>query len=66
MSDFQRKLSMENYRKENALKVVRINPIETFKAFLKDFKIWEQTAPGRSKWRDLINEGAVLCEEKYL
>ena len=44
MSDFRRKSSMENYKRENALKVARRNE-DTLKASLKDFDIpfgsWE-------------------------
>ena len=43
---------------------------DTLKASLKDFEIpmgsWEQTAQERSKWRGLINKGAVLYEEKRI
>ena len=47
MRDFQRKFSMENYRRESALKVARRNATKT-PSSLKDFEIpmgsWEQTA----------------------
>ena len=66
MRDFQRKFSMENYRRESALKVAK----DTLKASLKDFEIpmgsWEQTAQERSKWRGLINKGAALYEKKRI
>ena len=42
----------------------------TLKASLNDFDIptgsWEQTAQERSKWRGLINKGAVLYEKKRI
>ena len=71
MSDFQRKSSMENYKRESALKVARRNATKTpLKASLKDFDIpigsWEQTAQERSKWRGLINKGAALHEKKRI
>ena len=53
MSDFQRKSSMENYKRESALKVANI-PTGS----------WEQTAQKRSKWQGLINKGAALNEKK--
>ena len=40
MSDFQRKFSMENYRRESAPKAVRKKRYEdTLKASLKDFTV---------------------------
>ena len=43
---------------------------DTLSASLKDFGIpigsWEQTTQERSKWRGLINKGAVLYEEKSI
>ena len=71
MRDFQRKFSMEKYRRESALKVARkkINK-DTLKASLKDFEIpmrfWEQTAKEQSKWRGLINKGAAVYEKKRI
>ena len=65
MSDFQRKFSMESYRRESALKVARRN----LKAPLKDFDIamgyWELHR-GRSKGRDIVNKKAALYEEKRI
>ena len=72
MSDFQRKSSMENYRRESGLKVARRNAMykDTHKASVKNFDIpmgsWEQTAQELSKWRGLINKGAALCEGKRI
>ena len=70
MSDFQRKYSMENYRRESALKVTRRNATKTPSKSLKDFDIpigsWEQTAQERSKWRGLINKEAALYERKRI
>ena len=68
MSDFQRKSSMDNYRRDlrpqggqkKRYKDTRI-------ASLKDFDIpigsWEQTAHERSKWRGLYEEKRI-CEAK--
>ena len=72
--EFQRKSSMDNYRRKSALKVARRNATKykaTLKASLKDFDIpmgsWEQTVQEQSKWRGLINKAAVyegkrICE----
>ena len=68
MSDSQRKSSMENYRRESALKVSRRNATKTPSKPLKDFDIpigsWEQTAQEQSKCRGLINKGAALYEKR--
>ena len=57
--------------RENALKARKLLTLKNIlKASLKDFDIpmgsWEQTAQERSKWRDLINKGAVIYEEKRI
>ena len=67
MSDYQRKSSMENVRKDSALNVAKIN---TTLASLKDFDIpiesWEQVAQDRTKWRYLIRKGSVQYKEKRI
>ena len=60
MSDFLRKSSMVNYKRESALKVARRNGTETPSKFDIPIGSWEQTAQDRSKWRGLINKGAAL------
>ena len=66
MSDFQRKSSIENFSRESALKEKKLHK-DTLKASLKDFNIfmgsWEQIAQERSKWRELIVNGAALYEK---
>ena len=64
MRDFQKQSSMENYRRESALKVTRRNATKTPSDFDIPTGSWEQTAQGRSKWRGLINKGAVLYQKK--
>ena len=68
MSDLQTKSSMENYKRESALKVARGNATDTLKVSLKNFDIpigsWEHTAQERSKWRGLINKGEALYEKR--
>ena len=63
MSDYQRKVSMDNCRKETALKAAKRNATKTPLKLLKDFNIptepWEQAAQDRTKWRNLINKGAA-------
>ena len=59
----QRKLSMENCKKESAHKVAKKKRYkDTRKASLKDFNIptesWKQASQDRTKWRCLINKGA--------
>ena len=67
MSDFQRKPSMDNYKREIALKVARRNATKTpSKAFDIPIGSWEQTAQERSKWRGLINKGAAVYEKKRI
>ena len=70
MSDFQRRSSMENYRRESALKLARRNATKTPSKPLKDFDIpmgsCERAAQERSKRRGLINKGAALYEGKRI
>ena len=51
MSDFKKKSSMENYKRESALKVARRNATKSPSKPLKDFDMptgsWEQTAQER-------------------
>ena len=64
MSGFQRKFSMESYRRESALKVTRRNATKTHSKPLRPMGSWKQTAQERSKWRGLINKVAALYDEK--
>ena len=69
MSDYQRKFSMENFRKESTLKVTKRNK-DTLKASLKDFNIptesWEQAEQDGTKWHCLIRKGAAQYEAKRI
>ena len=64
ISDFHRKSSMENYKRESVLKVARRNATKSPSKFHIPSGSWEQTAQGRSKWRGLINKDAALYEKK--
>ena len=68
MIDFQRKSSVENYRREISQSDQEKRYKDALKASLKDFNIpigsWKQTAQNdRSKWRGLINKRAALYEK---
>ena len=68
MSDCQRKFSMENFRKEIALKVVKRNDTKTpLKPRLRiPTEPWKQAAQDRTTWRCLINKGATQFEAKRI
>ena len=60
MSDFQRKFSTENYRRESASKVARRHPqIISEASFDIPIGSWEQTAQEQSKLRGLIKKIAI-------
>ena len=68
MSDIQRKSSMENYKRESALRMQKKRYKYTLNVSRKDFDIpmgsWELTAQEQSKWRGLINKEAAFYEKK--
>ena len=69
VSDYKRKVSMENFKKESAPGGQTKRCKDTLKASLKDFNIliesWEQAVHGyRAKLRCLIGQGAAQYEAK--
>ena len=55
-----KKISIENYRRERALKVVR----RRRKSIDLPIESWKQAAQERSKWGGLINKGAAHYERE--
>ena len=70
MSDFRRKSSMENYRRESALSVLEETLQRQLQSPSDGFRhtkgSWEQTAQERSICRGLINKGTAVYEKKRI